>query len=239
MKKQIFTITMCLALTSTTALAESTKTVLKTPVKPAITKTAPLKTAVKVPAPTATPVAKSEAPKTAPAAKTTVTKPETPKTMTKEEAKKYFEEKRAKDRENLYNVLGLSKEQKAKAEILDKKTIEGAETVFKKAKKEHRKLNELKEKHASLFSIWRQEFVAKSSKNELKKYFEKSKKDFETILNPEQKTKFKKLEKERHEQFEAFKKRHKNRIHKHHEGGFGPNKITPPSPAQATPAAKK
>lgn len=235
MKKQIFTITMCLTLTSTTALAESTKTVLKTPVKPATTITAPVKTVIK----TVTPVVKPETPKAAPAAKTTVTKPETSKTMTKEEAKKYFEEKRAKDRENLYNALGLSKEQKAKAEVLDKKTIEGAEPVFKKAKKEHRKLNELKEKHASFFIIWHQEFVAKSSKNDLRKYFDKSKKEFEAILNPEQKTKFKKLEKERHEQFEAFKKRFKSRKHKHHEGGFGPNKITPPSPAHATPAAKK
>lgn len=236
MKKQILTLTMCLALTSTVTLAESTKTVLKAPAKPVTT------TPVKAPA-TATitkaTTSKSEAPKATATEKTTVAKPEVAKTMTKEEAKKYFEEKRAKDRENLYNILGLSKEQKAKAETLDKKTIEGAEPVFKKAKKEHKKLNELKEKHASFFTIWRQEFVAKSSKNDLKKYFSKSKKEFETILNPEQKAKFKKLEKERHEQFEAFKKRYKSKKHKHQEGGFGPNKITPSAPVQAKPTTKK
>lgn len=220
MKKQILTLTMCIALTSTAALAESTKTVLKAPAKPVAA------TSVKTPA-------------AEPVTKTTVVKPEIPKAMTKEEAKKYFEEKRTKDRENLYNILGLSKEQKAKAETLDKKTIEGAEPVFKKAKKEHRKLNELKEKHALFFTIWHQEFVAKSSKNDLRKYFDKSKKEFETILNPEQKVKFKKLEKERHEQIESFKKRYKNKRHKHHEGGFGTNKITPPTPVQATPATKK
>lgn len=225
MKKQILTLTMCVALTATATLAEGTKSVTKAPVKTAVTKVTPAKAST----------AKTTQGKTP--AKQTVAqpaKPEPPKAMTREEARKYFEEKRAKDRENLYNALGLSPEQKVKAEALDKKTIEGAEPLVKKARNDHKKLKDLKEKHASIFAIWMQEHSSKSSKIELKKHFDSSKKQFEAILTTEQKAKFKNMEEARHKQIEAFRKDFKKKGLKHrHEFGPGPDRMGPPPPPPA------
>lgn len=212
MKKQILTLTMCLALTTTAALAEVTKTMPQKPVPQAKVSTAiPVKPDVKT-LPTTNLGAQ----------------PEQPKRITSEEAKKYFEEKQAKQRDHMYNDLGFTPEQKAKAEALDIKAKKEVAPLMSKLKLESKKLKELKTKKASTFKIWQQENTVKSAKKALKKHFEASRKAFEEILTPEQKTKFEARKKE----MDKFRKNHKHGGAKGHNApenmgpppaGIGPN----------------
>lgn len=110
MKKQIFTLTLCLALTATSALAAGTTTVAK---KAAVKTTTNCVKAVK------------------PAVKT----PEV--VLTPEQlAKKNVEEKLTKERECLFSKLGLTAEQKTKSEpAMAKVQAEKAKLKEMKAKK--------------------------------------------------------------------------------------------------------
>lgn len=195
MKKQILTLTMCLALTATSALANGTATVAKkSPVKPAVTKSAPAKVAVK---------------KVAPIKAVAVVKPaQTPEvTLTPEQAaKKKFEEKMAADREHLYTDLGLTPEQRAKAAALDAKVKSEAEPLIKKVHEEKAKLKDLKAKSASEADILKQKAEVKKAKKAAKAHFQASRKEFEAILTPEQKAKFKEIREAR----KAEMKKHEN-----------------------------
>lgn len=127
MKKQILTLTLCLALTATSALAAGTTTVAK-------------KAAVK----TTTTCAKACVKTVKPAAPVVVQAPEV--VLTPEQlAKKNAEEKLAKDRECLMSKLGLTAEQKTKSEPLIAKVHE-----------ERAKLCELKAKKACPCKILKQ-----------------------------------------------------------------------------------
>ena len=201
MKKQILTLTMCLALTATAALANGTTVVTQ--------KAAPAK--ISMPAPVT---------QTAPATMT-IKPAEQPQIMTREEAKKNFEERRVKIRERMYNELGLSTEQKTQAEALDLKNKTEAIPLFEKFKAESKKLSELKNKHASVFKIWQQENVVKEAKKSLESHFDTSRKAFEAILTPEQKAKFE----ARKIKMEKFKKCHK---HCGQKGPHGPEHMGPP-----------
>jgi len=208
MKKQILTITMCLALTTSAALAE-------------VTKTMPQKILPQAKVSTSVPVK----PEIKPAPPTTLgTQPEQPKRITSEEARKYFEEKQAKQREHMYNDLGLSIEQKAKAEALDIKSKKEVAPLMTKLRLESKKLKDLKTKKASSFKIWQQENTVKSAKKALKKHFESSKKAFEEILTPEQKAKFEARKKE----MDKFRKNHKHGGPKGPNGAHGPENMGPP-----------
>jgi Spy/CpxP family protein refolding chaperone len=209
MKKQILTLTMCLALTATSALAKGTSTVTKAPIKP-VCSTCAKSTAAAT---------------TAPEAK-----------LTPEQMKQKFEEKMAKDREDFYCKLGLSAQQKAKAEALDKKNRESAKPLFEKFHQEKVKLHELKENKANVIAIDEQKLKVKAARKALRAHMMASKKDFEAILTKDQLAKL-----------EAMKpvcpKCHKNKCHCHgeHKGHehFGPkgHEVAPEAPQGQAPAA--
>lgn len=138
MKKQILTLTLCLALTATSALAATTAPAAKAPAKAA-------------PCACTKPVAKAAVKVVKPAA-TEVKAPEV--VLTPEQlAKKNTEEKLAKDRECLLAKLGVKAEQKAKAEPL-----------LAKVQAEKAKLRELKAKKACPILICKQKCEVKKAK---------------------------------------------------------------------------
>lgn len=197
MKKQILTLTMCLALTATSALADGTKTVPQ----------ANGSTATVIS--TAAPKVKTQA----------FVKPgEQVNLMSRDDLKKHFEDKKAKERGLLYSSLNFSEEQIAKAEALDAKTRAEAGKYLRKVQIEARKLRELKARHASFFAIYKQKFSLKSARAEANKYFAKSKKSFESILTKEQKVKFKVIDEAKKAEINKFRKEHKQDA----PGQFGP-----------------
>lgn len=211
MKKQILTLTMCLALTATSALADGTKNISQKAVaqtKSAITTT-----------------------KQAPTVTTTTPAEAANKNTAKEEAKKRFEEKKAQERQALYATLGLSPEQKTKAEALDAKTRYGAGPLIRKLQVEARKLGSMKAKKASKLSILKQEIVLNSAKKDLEKYFKDCKKRFNAILTSAQRKQFKVIDEQRKAEMRKFRAQHHN-----HKYSRPMQDITPPAkPTEPAP----
>lgn len=193
MKKQIFTLTMCLALTTTSALAEGTKTITN-----------------KVSAP----VAKSQIT----SVPTQATRPTEITLPQQFEARKKFEERKAQERELMYTTLGLSAEQKVKLEAIDAKTRAEAGKYLRKVQVEAKKLKDLKAKHASFFAIYKQKHALKVAKHKAHKFFESSRKSFEAVLTKEQLEKFKILNEAKKKELQEFRKDHAH----HGTNGFGP-----------------
>ncbi|MBP7211200.1 Spy/CpxP family protein refolding chaperone [bacterium] len=202
MKKQILSLSVCLALTATSALAAGTTAVeTKTPVKAPV---AVQKTTTVVVSKTTTVVAKKnnvvvakknckkcvkKSAKVTPVANKTAT-PEV--TLTPEQlAKQQFEEKMAQRRDCFYNKLGLTDAQKAKAEALDKTNRESAEPLFDNVRIQKGKLHALRAKKAGFLAIYKQERALKSAKKALKAHMETSRKQFASILTADQQAKFK------------------------------------------------
>jgi len=185
MKKQILTLTMCLAMTATTAFAETTTTV-----------------PVSVPC------------------KAKLEKPCDPCMMPNEAGKKQFEAKMNKERELFHSALGLTPEQKKKADILDQKSRTDAEPLFKKMREEKVKLMDLKAKNASNEEILKQKMALKTAKKALKKHFEASRKDFEAILTKDQLAKLKILHEQRKTEMKKHRKEHKGHHCNHDLGDF-------------------
>lgn len=223
MKKQILMLTMCLALTATSTLAAATnKVVQKT--KPAT-------------------IAKPSAEVKSTANLNSSTNVGAPKSISKEEAKKHFEEKMLKHREHMYSELGLSAEQKLKAEALDLKSKTEIEPLITKAQAEAKKLRELKCKKASVFEIWKQENAFKAAKKDVKKHMIASRKSFEAILTDEQKVKFNSIRAEKKKEIDKFKKSHKPHgpkckcpeCQKHEHMGPPPEDMRPEGPQDHGP----
>lgn len=191
MKKRIFTLTMCLALTATSALANATKSAVQ--ISKNVVNAASVTTPVNAQTNTAT-------------ITPTVTN-ESEKHLTMEEARKL---KRAEDREKMYNDLGLSDEQRKKAQAIDEKTKKELEPLFKKVHTEVKKLRALKDKKASYFKILHQRFVVKSTKIKIKNKINDSKREFESILTKDQKDKFKQLDDARRKEMQKFKSKCKH-----------------------------
>ena len=189
MKKQFFTIAMCLAFSSTTALAVC-------PVK--VEQTAPAKATVEIKAPVIN-----------------TTQPPAPEAFMNPEkmGKKKFEERMMKERENFYKTLDLSCDQKTKAEAFDKKNREKLDPLMAEMRKEKTKLLELKNKNASKVKVWEQKQKLKALKRKMRATMEASKKEFETILTPEQKVKFEEMDAKRKAEMKKFKNGHKYRYH--------------------------
>lgn len=204
MKKQILTLTMCLALTATAALAVGTNPVANT-----VSSKAKIADSVKASAK----VQPANNGVTAPAG------PEQPKFMSRDEARKAFEARKAKERELLYTALELSADQKTKANAIDLKTRKNLEPLFRKLQTEARQLRTLRSKNASAFSIWRQKLAVKSAKANVDKSLAKSRKEFESLLTPVQKSKF--------ETIDAAKKEEMQKMKDHYKQG-GPNMSKPP-----------
>lgn len=176
MKKQVLTLAICFALSASTAFAASTM-----PAKVTATVKAPVKEVVK---------------------------PAEPQqcTLTPEQAaKKRFEEKMAKDREDLYCKLNLTEDQKAKAKAMDKKNMEEAKPLFEKVQAERIKYFELKAKKACPIEISKQRMELKAAKRAVRAHFKTARKNFEAILTEEQKAKLEVIKKERRAEMQKFK----------------------------------
>lgn len=136
--------------------------------------------------------------------------------LTPEQMKQKFEERMAKHREALYCKLGLTPEQKTKAQELDKKNRAEAKPLMEKVHQERIKLRELKEKKACPVEIYKQKEQVRAAKKALHKHFADSEKCFESILTKEQLTKFKTI---RAEDRAKMKKHYKCKGHcpNHHD----------------------
>ncbi len=196
MKKQILTLTMCLALTATSALANATA-----------------KATVKATAPQA---AKTVAPKTPCGCPCEATAP------TKEQFKQKFEERMAKRREALYTKLGLSPDQKTKAVELDKKNRAEARPLMEKLHEEKAKLNNMQSQKCCPVKLIEQKQKIKTARKALRKHFITSEKSFEALLTNEQLAKFKAIKEERKAKFKKNCKCKKNCGCKKHPHIFEP-----------------
>lgn len=208
MKKQILALTMCLALTATSALANCTAECAK-------------KAPAKACACAVKPVACQKA-----ASETTLT----PEQM----AKKKFEEKFAKDRQDLYCQLGLSAEQKTKAEALDQKNMVEAQPLFAKIREEKAKLKELKCKNACPGEICKQKMAVKSAKKALKAHMKASKQAFDSLLTKDQLAKLNTIREQRKKDMAKHKCDCKCKCHHHHHE-FGPESMGPMPAASPAP----
>lgn len=186
MRKQFMTLALCLALTATSAMATTCTKAKATPKK----------------APMA-------------AVKPVANKVETPTLTPEQAARQKFEARMIQDREDLYCKLGLSAEQKAKAEDLHNTSRAKAEPLMAKLHEEKAKLRDLKEKKACPVKIAEQKakvHEAKAALNENRKAFMK---DFDAILDKDQLAKFKALKEEKKAEFKKCKCHHHN--HHHHQ----------------------
>lgn len=130
--------------------------------------------------------------------------------------KQKFEEKMAKDREELYCKLGLSQEQRDKADALHKCSRESAEPLFAKYHEEKAKLHELKAQKACPCKIEEQRLKVKVAKHAVKEHMAKYRKDFESILTKDQLCKFNQLRKEQKEEWKKAKCHCKGKCKCHH-----------------------
>lgn len=216
MKKQILILAMCLVLTSTSDLLSNASPVTTN----AVSQTKATVVATK----TVAELQSKEQIKSA-SVLNFIKPPEQPQMMTREEAKKRFEDKRIKERELLYTNLGLSVDQRRKAEELDAKTREEAGKFIKSIQAEAKKLRDLQAKHASFFAIYKQKLAFRSAKMKAAKFILASKKSFEAILTKEQKAKFKLINDAKKKEREQYKKQYKtDRL----KGHFGPKSMGPP-----------
>lgn len=185
MKKQIFTLAVCLAVSATSALAETAKIP---------TKTVPVTLGAKL------------------EQKTCETTKKPCEVMQPNEAvKKQFEAKMAKERELFHQALNLTEEQKKKAQELDCKAKAAAEPLFAKMKEDKAKLKNLISQKAAEEEIAKQKALLSADRKALKKHFDASRKDFEAILTKDQLAKLKIL----HEQRKTEMKKHeKCKCHK-------------------------
>lgn len=215
MKKQILTLSVCLALTATSAFAIGLPKKVTTPKElsttPKVIKTIP----------------------TTPSEQTFFKPGNQPTIISRDELKKKFEEKRAKERENLYTALGLSDEQKTKAEELDAKIRTEAKKYHEKIRSEAQKLRALQTKKASWFAVYKQKLALDSAKHQARKHFEAAKKSFEAILTKEQLAKFKVIDAARKEEMKKFKKQHKLKGQKGFNGHNGEKLMGPPPEGMA------
>lgn len=192
MRKRIIAMSLCLALTSIPALANCTKNMTKNTALSYVAGSMPFSvkntSAQNVVAPS------SGIPSNV---------------LNKEGAKRTFEERKAKERALMYATLSFTNEQKAKAEAIDAKTKANIEPLFRKFQAEARKLRDLKAKKANPISIWLQKQSVKATKKSIEKCINSSKKEFQSILTPEQKAKYKIINDAKRKDFENFKKSHK------------------------------
>ena len=214
MKKQILTLTMCLALTATSALAATTDR---------INKTAPVKMVAKLEAKTPA-VAENACDKV-------VLTPE-------QQARKQFEAKMVKERELFHQALNLTDEQKKKADAIDEKARIEAEPLLCKLREERTKLKDLKAKKATQEEIVKQELALKTARKALKQHFKASRKEFEAILTKDQLAKLKILKEQRKTEMKKFRKEHG--IKKGHKpcDFAGPEGTPPPFPLSGGDAPK-
>lgn len=137
-----------------------------------------------------------------------------------EHNKQNFEEKMAKHIEDFYTKLGLTKEQRKKADYLHEKSMLESESLMAKLFTEKAKVHELRAQKACPEKVAAQVAKVKEAKQALRTHMECSKKEFEAILNKQQLAKLKALKEEKKEQFRKCKCHGHGHGHMQHPG-FG------------------
>lgn len=94
------------------------------------------------------------------------------------------------ERATLYNVLNLSNDQQKCKDVIDKKRYEELEKQFQEYKKEKYVLDNMCKHNASEFALKKQEKVVKNIEKNMQQIGKKYDKEFKTILNSEQKSKY-------------------------------------------------
>lgn len=189
MNKKLLAISMCLALSTTVALAANMDT--KCPQK------------------------NQNIAKSMPKAPEKVCKKGDFHQMTKEQRKSEFEKFRKQQRTDLYKELGLSSEQIAKANAIEAKYDVKRENSLKKLHKAGSKYRYLKDQQACEWKLKMQKKSVEKAKEEVRTQFKASRDEFEAILTPEQKTKLKNIEDKRKQEFKKHmknKKMHKGKM---------------------------
>ncbi len=94
------------------------------------------------------------------------------------------------ERATLYNVLNLSNDQQKCKDVIDKKRYEELGKQFQEYEKEKYVLDNMCKHDASENALKKQEKVVKNIEKEMQKTSNKYDKEFKTILNSEQKSKY-------------------------------------------------
>lgn len=129
-----------------------------------------------------------------------------PTALTPEQMKQKFEEKMQKGREDLYSKLGLTTEQKAKAEELDKKNRAEAKSLICKIHEEKSKLKALEARKANSIELYIQKQRLGAAKKALHKHFVSSEKSFEALLTKDQLAKLNSIKEERRAKMAKYRK---------------------------------
>lgn len=99
------------------------------------------------------------------------------------------------NRATIYNALNLSDEQSKKREEILNKNSKIFEEKYQQLKKETCKLLALKKGHACISEISQQKNLVKNIEKDIAKLHSKEDKEFKKYLTPEQKTKYKTIQK--------------------------------------------
>ena len=94
------------------------------------------------------------------------------------------------ERATLYNVLNLSNDQQKCKDVIDKKRYEELGKQFQEYEKEKYVLDNMCKHNASEFALKKQEKVVKNIEKNMQQIGKKYYKEFKTILNSEQKSKY-------------------------------------------------
>ena len=94
------------------------------------------------------------------------------------------------ERATLYNVLNLSNDQQKCKDIIDKKRYEELGKQFQEYEKEKYVLDKMCNHNASEAAVKKQEKVVKNIEKEMQKIGKKYDKEFKSVLNSEQKSKY-------------------------------------------------
>lgn len=178
MKKQILALTICIALANTSAYANS---LVKQNSSGSI---------------------KSDTQ----SRESTCVKPAESTALTQEQMKQKFEEKMQKGRVDLYLKLGLTTEQKAKAEELDKKNRAESKSLITKIHEEKSKLYSLEARKTNSFELYLQKQRLKAAKKALHKHLDSSEKSFEALLTKDQLAKLNSIKEERRAKMAKYHK---------------------------------
>lgn len=94
------------------------------------------------------------------------------------------------ERATLYNVLNLSNDQQKCKDVIDKKRYEELGKQFQEYEKEKYVLDKMCNHNASEAAVKKQEKVVKNIEKEMQKISKKYDKEFKSVLNSEQKSKY-------------------------------------------------
>ena len=110
------------------------------------------------------------------------------------------------ERATLYNVLNLSNDQQKCKDVIDKKRYEELGKQFQEYEKEKYVLDKMCNHNASEAAVKKQEKVVKNIEKEMQKIGKKYDKEFKSVLNSEQKSKYNTVRKMERKEVKYFMK---------------------------------